>query len=330
MNRLAPFLQERINQILEKTPPSVLRTARNLLSTRYREKNSSQPIFADPATRLAYLATRLPATYAAIHYVIQEILRIKPDFECRTLLDLGAGPATATLATLDLFPNISKAILVEKNRDAINLGKQLLTQSEIPSHDWICQDLKEMKEFPKADLAILSYSLGETKPFATFLNHLWKADINTIAIIEPGTPSGYQTILESRDIFLNHGAHILAPCPHTKLCPLKQNDWCHFSTRLERTKLHRLLKEGSLGFEDEKFSYLVVTKTKLDSPNFSRIIRHPFKGSGHVKLELCSNEGNAEERTISRKDKALYRLSRDAEWGDAWINKIPSVEDPDH
>lgn len=328
MNRLAPFLQEKINQILEKTPPSILRQARNCLSASYKEKNSSQSIFADPATRLAYLATRLPATYAAVHFVLQEILKIRPDFQCRTLLDLGAGPATASLAAIDLFPNIIKTILIEKSHDAIALGKELLGESEISSHEWICKDLKGIKEFPKADLAILSYSLGETKPFAMFLSHLWNADVDTLAIIEPGTPSGYQTIIESRDLLLKQDAHIIAPCPHAKICPLKQNDWCHFSTRLERTKLHRLLKEGTLGFEDEKFSYLIVTKPKLNKPDFSRIIRHPFKGSGHVKLDLCTNEGNAEQRTISRKDKDLYRLSRDAEWGDSWATKIPFSENP--
>jgi ribosomal protein RSM22 (predicted rRNA methylase) len=319
---LPNFLQERIDQIFEKTPPTTLRLARSSLSSSYREKNSSRSIFADPATRLAYLATRFPATYAAAFFVLSEILKRRPDIQIHTLLDLGSGPATATLAALHLFPQISKSFLVERSQEAIALGKQLFKESDLPLHEWICEDLKGMKEFPKADLAILSYSLGEIKSFATFINHLWQTDIDTIAIIEPGTPSGYQTILEARDIFLNHGAHILAPCPHAKPCPLKPSDWCHFSTRLERTKLHRLLKEGSLGFEDEKFSYLVVTKTKQDQPNFSRIIRHPFKGSGHVRLSLCTNEGNAEERTISRKDKSLYRLSRDAEWGDAWTKGL--------
>lgn len=298
-------LQERINQILETTAPAILRKARESLSASYREKNSSQSIFSEPAKRLAYLATRFPATYAAVQEVCKQLPKVN------TLLDLGAGPATATLALLDLFPQVTST-LVEKSPDAIALGKQLLE-----GHTWICQDMKEMKEFLAADLCILSYSLGEIKPIGTFLERLWKGDIDTIAIIEPGTPAGYQTILEARDRFILLGAKILAPCPHAKQCPLKGNDWCHFTTRLERTKLHRLLKEGSLGYEDEKFSYLIVSKTKTH-PNGSRILRHPFKGSGFVRLNLCTQEGTNVEKIISRKDKDFYRKSRDAKWGDLW------------
>ncbi|HSX13832.1 MAG TPA: small ribosomal subunit Rsm22 family protein [Chlamydiales bacterium] len=295
--------QEKIEQILGAIPANILRKARAELSSSYREKNSSQSVFADQAKRLAYLATRFPATFAAV----QEVCKRLPTPQ--TILDLGAGPATATLALVDLFPNI-QATLVEKSSEAISLGKELLE-----GHTWICKDMKELKEIPKADLCILSYSLGEIKPLGTFLERLWQSEVATIAIIEPGTPSGYQTILDARDFFITVNAKIVAPCPHALQCPLKGNDWCHFSIRLERTKLHRLLKEGTLGYEDEKFSYLIVSK-KISPTGGDRILRHPFKGSGFVRFNLCTEEGTNRERVVSRKDKELYRLARDAKWGD--------------
>ncbi len=316
------FLQERIDEILKKIPPSNLRLARELLTTAYREKNSSESIFANDATKLAYLAARFPATYAAVSYVLRELSRQRPDLKCDTLLDLGAGPGTASCAALEIFPHIKKTVLIEKSPHAISLGKQLFLETP---HEWICEDLKEKKEFPKANLAILSYSLGEIKPFTKLLNHLWDSEIDTIAIIEPGTPSGYQTILEARDFFIKKEGQIIAPCPHANVCPLKKGDWCHFSVRLERTKLHRFLKEGSLGFEDEKFSYLIVSKIKKQVPKFSRILRHPQKGSGHVRLMLCTEKGTQEEKIISRKDKDLYKLSRDSEWGDALNDSVENV-----
>lgn len=313
------YIQEKIDQILEKTDISVLRKARNTLSESYRQKNSSESIFSDEAKRLAYLATRFPATYAAVHFVIQHLLEQNPNFICHKILDLGAGPATASLAALDLLPNSNEFILIERSKEAISLGKQLFNPT---NQEWICKDLKEVESFPRADLAILSYSLGEIKPIESIIDNLWKAGINTIAIIEPGTPEGYRTILQARDLFLRSGAHIIAPCPHAKSCPIKAGDWCHFSTRLERTKLHRLLKEGTLGFEDEKFSYLVVSREPKEITNQARILRHPLKGSGHVRLTLCTHEGNFEETIVSRKDKDIYRSSRDAKWGDLWPNTI--------
>lgn len=297
---------KKVEEILANASPSVLKRAQSVLSASYKEKNSSESIFSDEAKRLAYLATRFPATYAAVQYVIQNVDR------CNTLLDLGAGPATATLAVLDVFPG-AKSTLVEKSKEAVALGRQLLE-----GHTWVASDMRDLKEFPKADLCILSYSLGEIKPFGSFLERLWKADIQTIVILEPGTPAGYQTILEARNLLLEKGAFIVAPCPHAKECPLKGKDWCHFSVRLERTKLHRFLKEGTLGYEDEKFSYLIVSKTPKISKG-SRILRHPFKGSGFVRFNLCTEEGLNVEKVVSRKDKEIYRRSRDAEWGDLFL-----------
>ncbi len=65
-------LQERIEQILASTPPNILRLAREELSSSYREKNSSHSIFSDRAKRLAYLATRFPATFAAVQEVCKQ------------------------------------------------------------------------------------------------------------------------------------------------------------------------------------------------------------------------------------------------------------------
>lgn len=315
--KLPEDLREKIDQILEKTPPSVLAKAREELSKSYRNVNSSESIFSNIARKFAYLATRFPATYAAVHFVLGKLLDQIPNFPCDRILDLGAGPGTASFAAIDWMTNIHKITLIEKSSDAIQLGKQLCSGLSVPT-EWICQDLKQINSFPEANLAILSYSLGETKPFDILLDRLWKSEIDTIAMIEPGTPAGYQTILQARAFFLKHKAHIIAPCPHIKPCPIQAPDWCHFSVRLERTKLHRLLKEGSLGFEDEKFSYLIVSKSLPSPINKNRILRHPMKGSGHVRLTLCTDNGLFEERTISRKDKDLYRQSRDAEWGDLW------------
>ena len=99
-------------------------------------------------------------------------------------------------------------------------------------------------------------------------------------------------------------------------------DWCHFSQRVERTSQHRQLKGGTLGYEDEKFSYLIAAKPiagKTDVASAAaRIVRHPGKHSGHVKLSLCTPQGQIENRTVARSNKAAYKSARKAEWGDTW------------
>ncbi len=95
--------------------------------------------------------------------------------------------------------------------------------------------------------------------------------------------------------------------------------WCHEAVRLPRTALHRRLKGGQLGYEDEKLSYLAVTfdplLPKVVPP--CRIVHAPRNRHGHTHLVLCTFRGCLEPTIISRKYKELYRMAREAEWGDS-------------
>jgi len=305
--------QQIIDRYVENASPSSIAKAREELTQIYKKRIFTQSIFADEAKRIAYLATRFPATYSAVSKVLSELKRKIPTFSCKKLLDLGAGPATAACASLDFFSELEEILLIEKCPFAIKLGKEFL-----PNANWMHQNLESAKTFPHADLAIASYSLGELKKPLDCIEKLWKSKIDHIIIIEPGTPSGYRLILDVRDWLLQKGAHLIAPCPHAKKCPLTSDDWCHFSVRLERTKLHRYLKKGKLGFEDEKFSYLAVSRKPEAIPDGSRILRHPQKGSGHVRLALCTEEGEFKEEVVSKRQGKAYKSAKEVKWGDVW------------
>jgi ribosomal protein RSM22 (predicted rRNA methylase) len=144
-------------------------------------------------------------------------------------------------------------------------------------------------------------------------------------MIEPGTPATFANVLRARDLLIGVGAQIVAPCPHHNVCPLAaRNDWCHFAVRLERSAHHRRLKGGDLGYEDEKFSYLIASKIPMQRPE-ARIVRHPLKHSGHVKLTLCT-PADLQQVTIAKSQKLLYRAARKAEWGDPWPGTAADIE----
>jgi ribosomal protein RSM22 (predicted rRNA methylase) len=302
-----PFeLQAAINEILEKTNPTILKKARHSLTQDYKSGSISH--FNDEAKRLAYLGARLPATFASVHKVLQNIPSLSGH-----VLDLGAGPGTASWAVADLFPEVNQFTLIEKISEAILLGKSLAKHHPLlQKSTWIHQSLGE--KFPSADAAILSYVLNELNDPLAIVKKCWES-VSLLIIIEPGTPKGFHLIRKIREQLIELNAHLIAPCPHSFACPVQGNDWCHFSARVERTRLHRLIKEGTLGHEDEKFSYLVASKSSGPVLN-ARIIRHPLKNSGHVRLSLCSNTGKIEEKVITRSDKESYRKARDADWGD--------------
>jgi ribosomal protein RSM22 (predicted rRNA methylase) len=114
---------------------------------------------------------------------------------------------------------------------------------------------------------------------------------------------------------IDAGGFTVAPCPHDLPCPLPEDDWCHFGARLPRSKLHRRAKGVELGYEDEKFSYAVLSRAPVRKAS-ARIIRQPQVRSGHVNLVTSEADG-IHTQTVSRKQGTLYKDARGAAWGDA-------------
>jgi ribosomal protein RSM22 (predicted rRNA methylase) len=324
--RLPAELLDAIQQETDKVDRRKLVQATAQLTERYKAADFLSPAIVTEAHRAAYLAVRLPATYAAARRVFAEINVRAPQAEITSMLDLGAGPGTALFAASEEFPSLQQATLVESDAEWLALGKRLAVQPLLPGAlnvQWSKQDLRSGMACEKHDLVVISYTLGELPQAAAeaVLNKAWKCASKFLVIIEPGTRRGFAAVNAARSALIANAVHafILAPCPHASACPMATaGDWCHFSQRVERTSQHRQLKGGELGYEDEKFSYVVAAKIGVP-PGSSRIVRHPGKHSGHVQLALCTPQGQIENRTITRSSKEAYKRARKAEWGDTWL-----------
>jgi ribosomal protein RSM22 (predicted rRNA methylase) len=327
--RLPEELLAAIEREAEKTNRAALARASNELTRRYKSADFSAPIIKSDAHRAAYLATRLPATYAANWRVFSEICRLAPHAqEITSALDLGAGPGTAIWAAAEVFPGLQQATLVESDEAWLKLGQRIAANSPhslLRHAQWVRHDLRTPLDCPAHDLVVISYTLGELSPPAAkaLLRQAWTLASRFLVVIEPGTPRGFGVIHTARSALIAATAggvgegQILAPCPHQDACPMAAaGDWCHFAQRVPRTSLHRRLKSGALSYEDEKFSYIVASRDR-SSTALSRIVRHPQKRSGHVQLTLCTRQG-IEHRTVSRSQGKDYQLARQAEWGEAW------------
>ena len=174
-----------------------------------------------------------------------------------------------------------------------------------------------MPAIESADLVTLSYVLGELAPdaIARLTERLWQLSRDVLLVVEPGTPAGWQRILLVRDRLIALGAHIVAPCSHAERCPLAAPDWCHFSRRIARSRLHRLAKEADVPWEDEKFIYLAASRLPAALPA-ARVLARPRSGSGIVRLKLCSSTGLLEERLVTKRQGDAYRIARRLDWGD--------------
>jgi ribosomal protein RSM22 (predicted rRNA methylase) len=77
-----------------------------------------------------------------------------------------------------------------------------------------------------------------------------------------------------------------------------------------------MARGGGLGFEDEKFSYVLAMK-ELSTPTAARIVRPPAIHSHMIDISLCKPEG-LERARITKKDKDAWKSARKADWGDRW------------
>ena len=301
-------LRDALEREAAALPQAELALTAKRLSDAYRQ---GQPIRLHRRADLAaYALTRMPATFAALSTVFAE-LPVAP----ASLVDFGAGPGTSLWAAQACFDASPATTLIEQNTNwaafAADLG--------LPPAVWRHADLCRLDGPPEAhDLAVISYVLNELpKPDAArVLRQAWDAAGETLVVLEPGTPAGFARVLEARRQLIEWGAQIAAPCPHASECPLQAPDWCHFAVRVDRTRAHRLAKGGELGYEDEKFSYVVATRS-APTAHASRVLRHPLHSAGKAELKLCTPTG-LEALTAGKKHRD-WKQARKASWGDRWL-----------
>jgi ribosomal protein RSM22 (predicted rRNA methylase) len=313
---LPPALRQAVDAALQGVSTRDLAAASDALSQRYRgEVRDGRFHVADDLTARAYLAARLPATYAAIHAACDAIAEIRPDFAPKTLLDFGAGPGTVLWAARDCFPNLEAAALIEASASMRKFGEGFAQASGLSRIEWHA----DKAGVAPSDLVTLAYVLDEleTPQRQALIGDLWSATQDILLIVEPGTPAGWQRILDARAFLLQHGAQMVAPCPHALNCPLIAPDWCHFARRVSRSRTHLLAKGAEVPWEDEKFSYLAVSRKPASLPE-ARVIAPPRAGSGKVALKLCESDGEGRSRLVTKRDGASYKRARRVGWGEVF------------
>jgi ribosomal protein RSM22 (predicted rRNA methylase) len=309
-----------VDRTLETVPLGELRDAASTLSDRYRsETRDGRLHMADDLAVKAYLAARLPATYAAVRACLDALAEARPDFSPATLLDIGAGPGTVLWATTNLWPELQRATLMEASATARRIGEDLASDGLSAQVQWLAGDATlDLDAAQSADLVTIAYVLDELAPasIGRLIDRLWALTGDTLLVIEPGTPAGWRRMLDVRAQMIAAGAHILAPCPHNAACPLAAPDWCHFSRRVARSRIHRLTKNADVPWEDEKFIYLAASRQPA-ATQATRVLAPPRTGSGKAELKLCRPDGSVLSRLFTRRDGDAFKQARRAGWGDS-------------
>ncbi len=317
-----------LSAITEHADVPVLRRAVSAMTDVYKtESGQGKRLVADPNMVLAYAVTRMPATLGAVSAALSHTLHTLPDGEAaqiHTVLDLGAGCGTGVFAACSVLPQAMEITCVEREKTMADVGRTLTTDASLPAETvWMIGDACEiaarlLNEGRHYDLVLASYMTNEMTDStrSKLADMMWALCDRVLLIIEPGTQTGARIIGQLREQLYMAGAKIAAPCPAIDVCPLVEGDWCHFTCRVPRTKLHKCLKNGDVPYEDEKYSYVACAKVP-STPAAARILRHPVVGSGRITLTLCTADG-AEKKMVTKKDKTLFAAARKADCGDAF------------
>lgn len=293
------------------------------LSAGYRSADPARlPLLDREIDVASYAAYRMPATYAAVRAVLAQL----PPLRATSLLDVGGGTGAAAWAVAATADALTDITVIDRSPLALAFGARLAATATAPAlraARWLPLALDG--PLPAADVITVSYLLGELSPAerADLIGVLAAADA-TVVVVEPGTPAGHRRVLAARDRLLGAGHQVIAPCPHGDRCPLADgDDWCHFAARLDRSAMHRRIKDADLGYEDEKFSYIVSSRDAdavaagRHAAAAGRVIRHPQRRKGLVTLTVCEAGGDVTRRAVGR-SRPDYRAVRGLRWGDPW------------
>jgi len=293
-----------------------------VISKTYRDGGNSGAIKSG-TDALAYALARMPATYAAVTASLNALREITPDFAPKSLLDVGAGPGTASWAAAEAFASLQSFTLLDANNALRNLALDLAKGSgRLRDINYQRGEARAtLADAEAADLVVASYMIGEISDAerSATIGMTWQKTRDTLVIIEPGTPAGYARIIAARAQLIAAGAHVAAPCPHDGQCPLQAPDWCHFTQRLPRSRAHKQVKGAELPFEDEKFSYVALTRAPA-TQHPSRVLAQPVVSKVDVIAKLCTPEGLVIAKA-PRRAKADYARARRWRWGDAVLEE---------
>jgi len=312
-------LEQALTQLAAQHELTALTRDAKAISENYRMRTGAgKRLLTREGEAAAYAASRMPATFAAAQQALLWALDCA-GVKIASLLDCGAGTGAVSWAA-DSLLELERVTCLEREAAMRTVGSALMRAGEgaLAAAAWQEWDALSEGELPRADLVCEGYMLGELSESDRLpaAERLFAAADKMALFIEPGTPQGYANLAAVRKHLAGQGAHVAAPCPAgTQDCPMAGEDWCHFTVRVQRTKLHKQLKGGDAPYEDEKFCFLALTKEAPEAACGARVLRHPLIAPGRITLTLCES-GAVQNRVVTKKDP-LWKQARKIHAGDS-------------
>lgn len=297
-------IQEKLIELASKEKLNKLKNIQKSMTEKYKTKSGSgQSLIESKADSLLYCISRMPATYSVILTLLMQLKNQGLIDGVKDVFDIGSGTGAGYFALKDFDADLDIS-LFERDKNMIEIFNQFETGKKVNRFD-----LTKDEIIQKADLVLTSYVLSELSDEQRneALKKLLNMTNKYLLIIDTGTPQVWKQLMILKQEAKNCGAMVLAPCNNEK-CPLV-DDYCQFFARVERTSLHRIIKDASLSYEDEKYFYLLISKTDNEKTQHVRVIRRPIIKPNIVELKLCSEKG-IEVQEFTKKNKEEFKRAK--------------------
>ncbi len=257
----------------------------------------------DKKLRAGYLLYFFPLNFCKAQTVLQKLPASLFKKSKLKILDLGSGPATFTLAFLDLLAEQSEKnekkeisiLSLDQNyhilRDAQFFHDETVKYIKGKGYAWRTSclartfDLRRGKpdtllKNDQYDLIIASNFLNEwgneqIEEKAKFLEKIYQRHLASdgfLILVDPALRHSTREMMALRDVLVaRKKLHLFAPCLHAKNCPMlavSDRDWCHFYADWKEPDfmkdLDKILKNKN---EFLKYSYFIFgskSQTPLD------------------------------------------------------------------
>src|SRR4051794_32272483 len=157
------------------------------ISRTYRGGGGSAAISSE-ADALAYALARMPATYAAVTAGLNALREMRPDVAPASVLDIGAGPGTATWAAAAAFASLEHFTAVDSNAALRTLALDLFGHSpRLSAVRYIQREARAvLASVVPADLVVASYLIGEMEEpaLAPLADLMWANTRDTLVVVE--------------------------------------------------------------------------------------------------------------------------------------------------
>jgi ribosomal protein RSM22 (predicted rRNA methylase) len=245
-----------------------------------------------------YLVTNVPKLSAVIKWMPEEWIK---DIAKSSLIDLGAGPGTFSIAWREMFGK-ADVLQIETSPVMREQGRKLWDGLFSPD------EMKQSGTVTSPSLLLFGHSANEMGE-AVALDYIRKYSPEHILFIEPGTKEFFGKMLNIRRELLKSGFHVLYPCPEETECPmLGTNDWCHqfihvkHDPEIERLSQIMRLDRKLLPLTVQAFSRKEYPRTK------ERLVRVLPETKFSFEWQVC-HENELEDYQVMKRgmDKATEK-----------------------